>query len=194
MHQFPFTIKHFKMSSACLRNSYNGFYWHMQPLSRDPVYDPGDGSFRADKHYVTSANNYRDVIMSAMASQTTASRLFTQTFVQTKTKTHQSSASLAYVRGIHRWPENSPHKGPVTRICWCHHVKLDGQHPCRIFIFMDLAAERINISDKINYSFDWRLVCNKLYRFKSRIVEKAAQQDTIAVHADSSIQSINTIM
>ena len=28
---------------------------------------------------------------------------------------HQSSASLAFVRGIHRWPVNSPHKCPVTR-------------------------------------------------------------------------------
>ena len=27
---------------------------------------------------------------------------------------HQSSASLAFVRGIHRWPVDSPHKGPVT--------------------------------------------------------------------------------
>ena len=28
---------------------------------------------------------------------------------------HQSSASLALVWGIHRWPVNSPHQGPVTR-------------------------------------------------------------------------------
>ena len=28
---------------------------------------------------------------------------------------HQSSASLAFVRGIQRWPVNSPQKGPVTR-------------------------------------------------------------------------------
>ena len=28
---------------------------------------------------------------------------------------HQNSASLAFVRGIHRRPVNSPHKGPVTR-------------------------------------------------------------------------------
>ena len=28
---------------------------------------------------------------------------------------HQRSASLAFVRGIHRWPVSSPHKGPVTR-------------------------------------------------------------------------------
>ena len=28
---------------------------------------------------------------------------------------HQSSTSLAFVRGIHRWPVDSPHKGSVTR-------------------------------------------------------------------------------
>ena len=28
---------------------------------------------------------------------------------------HQCSASLAFVRTIHRWPVNSPHKGPVMR-------------------------------------------------------------------------------
>ena len=28
---------------------------------------------------------------------------------------YQSSALLAFVPGIHRWPVNSPHKGPVTQ-------------------------------------------------------------------------------
>ena len=28
---------------------------------------------------------------------------------------HQSSVSLAFVRGIPQWPVNSPHKWPVTR-------------------------------------------------------------------------------
>ena len=42
-------------------------------------------------------------------------RLFTQPFVQGQIKENQSSASMAFVRGIHRWPMNSPHKGPVTR-------------------------------------------------------------------------------
>ena len=32
-----------------------------------------------------------------------------------RTKKHQSSASLAFVRGIHREPVNSTHKWPVTR-------------------------------------------------------------------------------
>ena len=45
-----------------------------------------------------------------------APRLPIQPFIQgTDQRKHQSSASLAFVRGIHRWPVNSPHKGPVTR-------------------------------------------------------------------------------
>ena len=32
-----------------------------------------------------------------------------------RSKKTLSSASLAFMRGIHRWPVNSPHKGPVTR-------------------------------------------------------------------------------
>ena len=32
-----------------------------------------------------------------------------------RSKEASSSASLAFVRGIHRWPANSPHKWPVTR-------------------------------------------------------------------------------
>ena len=44
-----------------------------------------------------------------------ASRLLTEPFIQAQIKENTSSASLALVRGIHRWPVNSPHKGPVTR-------------------------------------------------------------------------------
>ena len=43
-----------------------------------------------------------------------ASRLLAQPLVQAHQK-HQSSAPLAFVRGIHRWPVDSPYKGPVTR-------------------------------------------------------------------------------
>ena len=32
-----------------------------------------------------------------------------------QTQKHQGSASLAFERGIHRGPVNSPHKWPVTR-------------------------------------------------------------------------------
>ena len=33
----------------------------------------------------------------------------------TRQRIHQSSASLAFVRGSHRWPVDSLHKGPLTR-------------------------------------------------------------------------------
>ena len=32
-----------------------------------------------------------------------------------RSKKHQSPVSLAFVRGIHRWPVDSPYKGPVKR-------------------------------------------------------------------------------
>ena len=51
--------------------------------------------------------------MGAMASQITS---LTQPFIEGAVQTkHQSSASLAFERGIHRWLVNSLHKGPVTR-------------------------------------------------------------------------------
>ena len=54
--------------------------------------------------------------MGAMASQIVSSLLLTHPFIQgADQRKHQSSASLAFVRGIHRWPMNSPHKWPVTR-------------------------------------------------------------------------------
>ena len=37
-------------------------------------------------------------------------------FLQAQLKKHQSSASLASMRGINWWPVNYPHKGPVTWI------------------------------------------------------------------------------
>ena len=57
-----------------------------------------------------------DVIMSAMAFQITGvSIVYSTVGSGADQRKHQSSASLAFVRGIHRWPVNSPHKRPVTR-------------------------------------------------------------------------------
>ena len=57
-----------------------------------------------------------DGIMSAMASQITSLTIVYSTLYSgVDQRKHQSSASLAFVRRIHRWPVNSPHKGPITR-------------------------------------------------------------------------------
>ena len=54
--------------------------------------------------------------MSMMASQITdVSIVYSTVCSGADQRKHQSSALLAFVRGIHRWPVNSPHKGPVTR-------------------------------------------------------------------------------
>ena len=58
--------------------------------------------------------HYNDVIMSAMASQITGVFIGAVASGADQGK-HQSSASLAFMRGIHRSPVNSPHKRPVTR-------------------------------------------------------------------------------
>ena len=60
--------------------------------------------------------HYSDVIMGAMASQITSLTIINSTvYSGADQRKYQSSASLAFVRGIHRWPVDSPHKGPVTR-------------------------------------------------------------------------------
>ena len=61
-------------------------------------------------------NHYTDVIMGAMASQITSLMIVYSTFyLGVDQRKYQSCASLAFVRGIHRSPVNSPHKCPVTR-------------------------------------------------------------------------------
>ena len=63
-----------------------------------------------------SCGHYNDVIMGAMASQITSLTIvYSIVYLGADQRKHQSSASLAFVWGIHRRPMNSPHKWPVTR-------------------------------------------------------------------------------
>ena len=60
--------------------------------------------------------HYRDAIMGAMASQITSLTIvYSTVYSGADQRKHHSSVSLAFVREIHRWPVNFPHKGPVTR-------------------------------------------------------------------------------
>ena len=60
--------------------------------------------------------HYSDVTMGAMASQITSlTNVYSTIYSDVDQRKHQSSASLASVREIHRWPMNSTYKGPVTR-------------------------------------------------------------------------------
>ena len=54
--------------------------------------------------------------MGAMVSQITSLTIvYSTVYSGADQRKHQTSATLAFVRGIHRWPVNTPHKGPVTR-------------------------------------------------------------------------------
>ena len=57
--------------------------------------------------------------MSAMAYQITGVSTACSTVCSSADqRKHQTSASLAFVSGIHWWPVVSHHKGPVTRKCF----------------------------------------------------------------------------
>ena len=65
---------------------------------------------------VISYLHYNDVTMGKIASQITCLVIVYSTVdSDIDQREHQSSASLAFVRGIHRGPVNSPYKWPVAR-------------------------------------------------------------------------------
>ena len=66
-------------------------------------------------HVQHCSDHCSDVIMGTIASQITSITIVYSTiYSDADQRKHQSSASLAFVRGIHRGPVNSPHKWPVT--------------------------------------------------------------------------------
>ena len=84
--------------------------WHHLCLTSLYLYCSKSISFVTHSHQ----SHYSDVIMSASASQITPAS-YSTVYSGADQGKHQSSASLAVVRGIDRWPVNSSHKGPVTR-------------------------------------------------------------------------------
>ena len=117
-------------------------YWQRSMTSDEGIWFLSGQWVKINRHYLEMALRYHfdahveqihhnDVIMGAMASQITSLTIVYSTFYsgadQRKHQTcyvygeikllkkHQSSASLAFVLGIHRWPVNSPHRWPVTR-------------------------------------------------------------------------------
>ena len=116
IHTFSFKKMHFKMSSGKWRSSCLGLnaskhFGHA--FHRDcycvcqNVFSP-QSTPRIPPHY-------NDVIMGAIASQITSlTTVYSIVYSDADQRKHQSSASLAFVRGIHRGPVNSPHKWPVT--------------------------------------------------------------------------------
>ena len=80
---------------------------------------------------------------------------------------HQSSASLAFVRGIHRWPVNSPHKRLLTR---------------KMFLFDDVIMD-------VQLSL-WRLKSSASHLFVDRPVQANVKENTKALHYWSFVRGL----
>ena len=92
--------------------------------------------------------HYCDVIMSGVVSPIISVTIVFITVCSGADQTkHQSSVSLAFVRGIHRWPVYSPHKGPVTR---------------KMFPFDDVIM-RSSTSDPCLCFSSWYHLCSNRY-------------------------------
>ena len=65
---------------------------------------------------ISPFTHYSDGTISVMASQIPGiSTVCSNVYSDGHQRKDQSSASLAFMRGIHRWPVDSPHKGQITR-------------------------------------------------------------------------------
>ena len=113
--------------------------------------------------------------MSVMASQIASASVVCSTVCSgADRRKHQSSVPLAFVRGIHRWPVDFPHKGPVTRkvfsfddvIMWnpCDALPQGilivwQSHTCTHYMFMELSKNGhyfkiLTWGKRIRYDFD----------------------------------------
>ena len=85
--------------------SFTKFHWRLSSVTLTSCRSM---EFTREKHY-------SDAITSVIASQITGvSNVYSALCSVADLRKFQSFESLTFVRGIHRWPMNSPHKGPVT--------------------------------------------------------------------------------
>ena len=132
--KFSFMKMHLKMSYAKLWPFYPGGHGLHKLASKASKLSSfgestGESTFKERARHMISVSmpwyyhvllthllHYDDVMVSAMASLITSLTIVCVTaYSGGDQREHQSTASLAFVWGIHRWPVNSPHKGTATR-------------------------------------------------------------------------------
>ena len=113
--------------------SYVYFLFQARGLSstmgdRGTIYNKMCGKYKQRRRspmgvHIMRSFHYSDVTNSVMASQITSLTIvYSTVYSGADQRKQQSSASLASVRGIHWWPVNSLHKGPVTRKMFPFHA------------------------------------------------------------------------
>ena len=91
--------------------------------------------------------------MSTTTSQITSrTTVYSTVYSSAGQRKRQSPASLAFVWGIHWWPVNSPHKGPVTREMFPFHYIIMHQYiRCFVVLLSVLCVKYWNISENCFY-------------------------------------------
>ena len=130
-------------------------------------------------HGLFWGSHYCDVIMGAMASQITSLTIaYSSVCSRPDQRKPQNSASLVFVRGIHRWPLKSPPKGPGTRkmfpfddviMRWCCHI---GQNNVA-----EMFSWWRNLSHQLTFPFLW---WGKLTHLASTLGRLRVSTDTTA--------------
>ena len=92
--------------------------------------------------------------------------VYSTVYSGTDQRKHQSSASLAFVRGIHRRPVNSPHKRPVTRKMF----PFDDAIMLKSRLFVWIKRGKVSVSGKRRHISD--ALRRVLPRFLQQIVHK----------------------
>ena len=130
-------------------------------LKRDPFMISTAGADRMD--------HYSDAIMGTMARQVTSLTIdFSTVYSGADQRKHQSSALLAFLRGIHQWLGNSPHKWPVMR---------------KIFPFDDVIVQNHNVDfEKFIYWVYPLCPCLFLDNILSYVSDKKSSSSNISIH------------
>ena len=119
--------------------------------------------------------HYCDVIMGTVTSQIISlTSVYSTVYSGADQRKHQRSASLAFVRGIHRWPVNSPHKGSVTR---------------KMFPFDDVIMNYVKWPKIISITCDCK---RNTWGFMKSIIIKAVANHKAALYARQCCFSSNT--
>ena len=101
--------------------------------------------------------------MNVMASQITSVSIVRSTICSNADqRNHQSSTSLAYVRGIHWWTVDSLHKGPVTwKMFHLMTIMLQEKYTCSMFCcgFLSLGTASFFLILQ-DYSGTWAIIAS----------------------------------
>ena len=139
-----------------------------------------DDLIRVTLTHTSPCLHYSDVIMGAMASQiTNLTIVYSIAFLCADQRKLQSSAPLAFVRGIHRWQVKSPHKGPVTRkMLPFDDVITESVHIWNAAVFCGISSARFKMSEQ------QKRIRNLFYIKANKEILCLTLQSTLNVAAD----------